>query len=50
MAVLVGPEFYPHRKEDRAARTYGTTSTTHPGVAQIMAMVRRTGTALPSWS
>lgn len=36
LAVMNAPEFYPHRKEDRAARTYGTTSEKHPGVAQIM--------------
>lgn len=30
MAILHQPEFYEHRKEERAARQFGTTSKNHP--------------------
>ena len=30
MAILRDPEFYEHRKEERCARTFGTTNQGHP--------------------
>lgn len=30
VAILRDPEFYPHRKEERCARQFGTTNTGHP--------------------
>ena len=30
VAVLKKPEFYEHRKEERCARTFGTTDIAHP--------------------
>jgi 3'-phosphoadenosine 5'-phosphosulfate synthase len=30
VAILRNPEFYEHRKEERAARQFGTTSKNHP--------------------
>ena len=30
LAVLRNPEFYPHRKEERCSRQWGTYNTSHP--------------------
>lgn len=35
-AVLRNPEFYQHRKEERCARQFGTTSPGHPYIKMIM--------------
>ena len=35
-AILRRPEFYPHNKEERCARTFGTTNPGHPSVKRIM--------------
>ncbi|KAK0181787.1 hypothetical protein PV327_004037 [Microctonus hyperodae] len=35
MAILRKPEFYPHRKEERCARQFGTTDIRHPYVKII---------------
>jgi len=35
-AILRNPEFYEHRKEERCARQFGTTSTGHPYIKMIM--------------
>ncbi len=32
VAILREPEFYEHRKEERCARTFGTTHWNHPGI------------------
>lgn len=32
VAVLKNPEFYEHRKEERCARTFGTTDIAHPHI------------------
>eukprot|EP01052_Picozoa_sp_SAG31_P019112 SAG31_NODE_1382_length_8579_cov_25.152830_8_plen_522_part_00 len=37
LAVLRDPEFYPHEKLERAARTWASTDPKHPGVAMIFA-------------
>lgn len=31
-AILKTPEFFPHRKEERAARQFGTTNSNHPHI------------------
>jgi 3'-phosphoadenosine 5'-phosphosulfate synthase len=36
VAVLRRPEFYAHRKEERVARTFGTTHAGHPAIKLIM--------------
>ncbi|KRZ38504.1 Bifunctional 3'-phosphoadenosine 5'-phosphosulfate synthase 2 [Trichinella pseudospiralis] len=36
MAILLKPEFYPHRKEERCARQFGTCHLGHPTVKMIM--------------
>lgn len=36
VAIMRKPEFYYHRKEERIARTFGTTNKDHPGVRLIM--------------
>ncbi|CAF4867437.1 unnamed protein product [Rotaria sp. Silwood1] len=36
VAVLKKPEFYEHRKEERCARTFGTTDVSHPYIKMIM--------------
>lgn len=36
-AILRHPEFYPHRKEERIARTFGTTHPGHPYIEMIEA-------------
>jgi len=36
-AVLRNPDFYPHRKEERCARQFGTTNPEHPCIKMIMA-------------
>ena len=30
VSIMRRPEFYPHRKEERCARTFGTTDDNHP--------------------
>lgn len=35
VAILKNPEFYPHRKEERCARQFGTTNKGHPYVKMI---------------
>lgn len=35
VAFLKNPEFYPHRKEERCARVFGTTNTEHPHIKVI---------------
>lgn len=35
VAILRDPEFYPHRKEERCARQFGTTNTGHPYIKMI---------------
>lgn len=30
IGLIQNPEFFPHRKEERVARQFGTTSTKHP--------------------
>ncbi len=35
VAILRRPEFYPHRKEERCARTFGTASRNHPAIKLI---------------
>ncbi|XP_023341749.1 bifunctional 3'-phosphoadenosine 5'-phosphosulfate synthase isoform X2 [Eurytemora carolleeae] len=35
-AILRNPEFYEHRKEERCARQFGTTSSGHPYIKMIM--------------
>ena len=35
-AILEKPEFYPHNKEERCARTFGTTNPGHPSVKKIL--------------
>jgi len=37
LAVIEEPEFYPNRKEEISARTFGTQSVKHPKVERIMA-------------
>ena len=37
VAILRAPEFYPHRKEERCARQFGTTHPDHPYVRIINA-------------
>mmetsp|Transcript_67 Transcript_67/g.144 ORF Transcript_67/g.144 Transcript_67/m.144 type:complete len:486 (-) Transcript_67:633-2090(-) len=37
IAILRNPEFYPHRKEERVARTFGITDGGHPYVEKIYA-------------
>ncbi|XP_055351301.1 bifunctional 3'-phosphoadenosine 5'-phosphosulfate synthase-like isoform X2 [Paramacrobiotus metropolitanus] len=37
VAILRNPEFYEHRKEERCARTFGTTNPEHPYIKMIMA-------------
>lgn len=37
LAILRNPEFYPHRKEERAARCFGTTHPAHPYIEIINA-------------
>ena len=34
-AVVRNPEFYPHRREERAARQFGTTNPNHPYIKVI---------------
>ncbi|KAB0798408.1 hypothetical protein PPYR_09401 [Photinus pyralis] len=34
-AILRNPEFFPHRKEERAARQFGTTNEKHPYIKMI---------------
>lgn len=34
-AILKTPEFFPHRKEERAARQFGTTNSNHPHIKHI---------------
>jgi len=36
-AVLRAPEFYPHRKEERCARQFGTTNPEHPAIRLVLA-------------
>ncbi|XP_021950894.1 bifunctional 3'-phosphoadenosine 5'-phosphosulfate synthase 2 isoform X2 [Folsomia candida] len=36
VGVLKGIEFYPHRKEERVARQFGTTSPKHPHIKMIL--------------
>ena len=36
-AILRLPEFYPHRKEERCARQFGTTNPNHPYIKQVLA-------------
>ncbi|GAU94384.1 hypothetical protein RvY_06165-2 [Ramazzottius varieornatus] len=36
VAILRCPEFYEHRKEERCARTFGTTNDGHPYIKMIM--------------
>ncbi|OQV18418.1 Bifunctional 3'-phosphoadenosine 5'-phosphosulfate synthase [Hypsibius exemplaris] len=36
VAILRNPEFYEHRKEERCARTFGTTHAGHPYIKMIM--------------
>ncbi|KAM6951222.1 bifunctional 3'-phosphoadenosine 5'-phosphosulfate synthase 2b [Aplochiton taeniatus] len=36
VAVLRNPEFYQHRKEERCARTWGTTCPQHPYISMVM--------------
>jgi len=41
LAVIEEPEFYPNRKEEICAKTFGTSSTKHPKIERI--------TAQPDW-
>ena len=34
-AIVRNPEFYPHRREERAARQFGTTNPNHPYIKVI---------------
>uniref|UniRef100_A0A8C5TXV8 adenylyl-sulfate kinase n=1 Tax=Malurus cyaneus samueli TaxID=2593467 RepID=A0A8C5TXV8_9PASS len=36
VAVLRSPEFFPHRKEERCARVWGTTCPRHPHIQMVM--------------
>lgn len=36
VSVMRRPEFYQHRKEERCARTFGTTDDSHPMIKKIM--------------
>ncbi|KAK0399257.1 hypothetical protein QR680_002963 [Steinernema hermaphroditum] len=36
LAILCDPEVYPHRKNERVCRTYGTNDNRHPGVKQVL--------------
>ncbi|XP_053804812.1 bifunctional 3'-phosphoadenosine 5'-phosphosulfate synthase 2 [Vidua chalybeata] len=36
LAVLRGPEFFAHRKEERCARVWGTTCPRHPHIQMVM--------------
>ncbi|CAG7724271.1 unnamed protein product [Allacma fusca] len=36
IGLLRNPEFYPHRKEERCARQFGTTSPKHPYIKMIL--------------
>ena len=36
-AILRAPEFYPHRKEERCARQFGTTNPEHPAIRLVLA-------------
>ncbi|NWX37079.1 PAPS2 synthase, partial [Notiomystis cincta] len=36
VAVLRGPEFFAHRKEERCARVWGTTCARHPHIQMVM--------------
>ena len=36
VAILRSPEFYEHRKEERCARTFGTTHPGHPYIQMIL--------------
>jgi 3'-phosphoadenosine 5'-phosphosulfate synthase len=36
VGVMENPEFYPHRKEERVARQFGTTSPRHPHIKLIL--------------
>lgn len=38
VAILRDPEFYPHPKEERAARTFGLTHPAHPSIERINSM------------
>ena len=38
IAILRDPEFYPHQKEERVARTFGTTHPGHPTIERIFQM------------
>ena len=40
-AILRNPEFFEHRKEERCARTFGTTSGNHPTI-KVRGNYRRT--------
>jgi len=37
VAILRRPEFFPHRKEERVAHTFGTTHPDHPAIRLIQA-------------
>ena len=36
VSIMRRPEFYPHRKEERCARTFGTTDENHPMIKVYM--------------
>ena len=36
LAILVDPEIYEHRKEERVAHIYGTVEPWHPGIEMVM--------------
>uniref|UniRef100_A0A1I7YET7 APS kinase n=1 Tax=Steinernema glaseri TaxID=37863 RepID=A0A1I7YET7_9BILA len=36
LAILSDPEVYPHRKNERVCRTFGTNDERHPGVKQVL--------------
>ncbi|KAM6185954.1 bifunctional 3'-phosphoadenosine 5'-phosphosulfate synthase 2 [Rhynchocyon petersi] len=36
VAILKGPEFYEHRKEERCSRVWGTTCEKHPHIKMVM--------------
>ncbi len=40
-AILRRPEFFPHRKEERCARTFGTTNPGHPAIKVLNCFASR---------